>query len=95
MKRTTSRLLPRLLLTPAVATLFLWMIVPLGMTIYFSLIRYNLLQPDVTGFAGLENFAYFVTDPLVHHLGDEHRAAAGQRDSHHRAAGGADRPADQ
>lgn len=63
MKRTTSRLLPRLLLTPAVATLFLWMIVPLGMTIYFSLIRYNLLQPDVTGFAGLENFAYFVTDP--------------------------------
>lgn len=58
-----NRLLPRLLLTPAVATLFLWMIVPLVMTIYFSLIRYNLLQPDVTGFAGLENFEYFVTDP--------------------------------
>ncbi|WP_310567629.1 sugar ABC transporter permease [Hydrogenophaga sp.] len=58
-----NRLIPRLLLTPAVATLFLWMIVPLVMTIYFSLIRYNLLQPDVTGFAGLENFEYFVTDP--------------------------------
>ena len=56
------RLLPRLLLTPAMATLFLWMIVPLVMTIYFSLIRYNLMQPDVTGFAGLENFEYFVTD---------------------------------
>jgi sorbitol/mannitol transport system permease protein len=58
-----SRLLPRLLLTPAIATLFLWMIVPLVMTIYFSLIRYNLLQPDVSGFAGLDNFEYFLTDP--------------------------------
>lgn len=58
-----NRLIPRLLLTPAIATLFLWMIVPLVMTIYFSLIRYNLMQPDVTGFAGLENFEYFVTDP--------------------------------
>lgn len=63
MNRPTSRILPRLLLTPAVATLFLWMIVPLVMTIYFSVIRYNLMQPDVTGFAGLENFEYFVTDP--------------------------------
>ena len=49
-------------MTPAVATLFLWMIVPLLMTIYFSLIRYNLLQPDQTGFAGLDNFEYFFTD---------------------------------
>ena len=58
-----NRFLPRVLMTPAIATLFLWMIVPLVMTIYFSVIRYNLMQPDVTGFAGLENFAYFVTDP--------------------------------
>jgi sorbitol/mannitol transport system permease protein len=58
-----NRLLPRLLLTPAVATLFLWMIVPLVMTIYFSLIRFNLLQPDQSGFVGLENFEYFITDP--------------------------------
>ncbi|SFZ78072.1 carbohydrate ABC transporter permease [Chitinimonas taiwanensis] len=58
-----NRLLPRLLLAPAVTTLFLWMIVPLGMSIYFSLIRFNLLQPDQHGFAGLENFEYFVTDP--------------------------------
>jgi sorbitol/mannitol transport system permease protein len=58
-----NRLLPRLLLTPAVATLFLWMIVPLGMTIYFSLIRFNLLAPEQTGFVGLENFEYFITDP--------------------------------
>ena len=58
-----NRLLPRLLLAPAVLTLFLWMIVPLVMTIYFSLIRYNLMQPDQTGFIGLANFEYFATDP--------------------------------
>jgi len=58
-----KRLLPRILLTPAVLSLFLWMIVPLVMTIYFSVIRYNLMQPEVTGFAGLENFEYFLTDP--------------------------------
>ena len=58
-----KRLLPRTLMAPAVATLFLWMIVPLLMTIYFSVIRFNLLQPDQTGFIGLENFEYFVTDP--------------------------------
>ncbi len=58
-----NRLLPRLLLTPAVATLFLWMIVPLVMTIYFSVIRFNLLQPDQSGFVGLDNFEYFITDP--------------------------------
>jgi sorbitol/mannitol transport system permease protein len=58
-----KRLLPRALLAPAVVTLFLWMIVPLAMTIYFSLIRYNLMQPEVSGFAGLDNFTYFITDP--------------------------------
>lgn len=58
-----KRLLPRLLLAPAVVTLLMWMIVPLVMTIYFSLIRYNLMQPEETGFAGLENFEYFLTDP--------------------------------
>lgn len=58
-----NRLMPRLLMTPAVATLFLWMIVPLVMTIYFSVIRYNLMQPDQTGFVGLANYEFFVTDP--------------------------------
>jgi sorbitol/mannitol transport system permease protein len=58
-----NRFLPRALMAPAVVTLFLWMIVPLVMTIYFSVIRYNLMQPEVTGFIGLENFEYFITDP--------------------------------
>ena len=58
-----NRMLPRLLLAPAVATLLMWMIVPLVMTIYFSLVRYNLMQPGDKEFIGLGNFSYFVTDP--------------------------------
>ena len=58
-----NRTLPRLLLAPAVATLFLWMIVPLVMTIYFSMVRYNLMQPGDREFIGLANIEFFVTDP--------------------------------
>ena len=58
-----TRLLPRLLLAPAVATLLVWMIVPLAMTVWFSLVRYNLMQPGDKEFIGLANFIYFATDP--------------------------------
>ncbi|MDE1947973.1 MAG: sugar ABC transporter permease [Burkholderiales bacterium] len=58
-----NRLLPRLLFAPAVVSLLLWMIVPLGMTLYFSAIRYNLMEPGRTGFIGLANYRYFLTDP--------------------------------
>jgi sorbitol/mannitol transport system permease protein len=58
-----NRFLPRVLLAPAVLTLFLWMIVPLLMTLYFSVIRYNLMQPENVGFIGLDNYEFFVTDP--------------------------------
>jgi sorbitol/mannitol transport system permease protein len=57
------RSLARLLLAPAVGSLFLWMIVPLAMTLYFSVIRYNLMEPGDHPFVGLENFRFFVTDP--------------------------------
>jgi sorbitol/mannitol transport system permease protein len=63
MQRAAPRLLPRLLMAPAVTSLFLWMIVPLVMTIYFSLIRYNLMQPGADEFIGLANYEFFVTDP--------------------------------
>ncbi|MFJ9450967.1 MULTISPECIES: carbohydrate ABC transporter permease [unclassified Herbaspirillum] len=64
-KRTGGeRFLPiRLLQTPAVALLFLWMIVPLAMTVYFSFNRYNLMSPDQTGFVGLENYQFLLEDP--------------------------------
>ncbi|MDT7838253.1 carbohydrate ABC transporter permease [Aquabacterium sp. OR-4] len=61
--QAAPRLIPRLLQAPAVVTLFLWMIVPLVMTLYFSTIRYNLMQPEQSGFIGLENYHYFITDP--------------------------------
>ncbi|WP_298835341.1 carbohydrate ABC transporter permease [uncultured Piscinibacter sp.] len=58
-----NRLLPRALMAPAVVTLFLWMIVPLAMTLYFSAVRYNLMQPGPKDFIGLANYEFFVTDP--------------------------------
>jgi len=57
------RPIARVLLAPAVGSLFLWMIVPLVMTLYFSVIRYNLMEPGEHAFVGIENFRYFVTDP--------------------------------
>ena len=57
------QLLARALLTPAVALLFIWMIVPLALTIYFSTLHYILLDPEAQQFVGLENFRYFLTDP--------------------------------
>ncbi|HJW10373.1 MAG TPA: sugar ABC transporter permease [Albitalea sp.] len=58
-----NRLLPRALMAPAVVTLFLWMIVPLAMTLYFSSVHYNLMQPGEKTFLGWGNFEYFITDP--------------------------------
>ncbi|MCC8942174.1 sugar ABC transporter permease [Bradyrhizobium sp. Arg68] len=58
-----TQLLARTLLTPAVALLFIWMIVPLALTIYFAMLHYNLLDPGSESFVGLENFRYFLTDP--------------------------------
>ncbi|HVV01608.1 MAG TPA: sugar ABC transporter permease [Verrucomicrobiae bacterium] len=52
----------RLLSAPAVLALFLWMLVPLAMTIYFSFVRYSLLNPDVHGFAGLQNYRFLWQD---------------------------------
>ncbi|MDB5768918.1 MAG: smoF [Collimonas fungivorans] len=53
----------RLLQTPSVFLLLLWMIVPLAMTLYFSVIRYNLMMPEATGFVGLDNYAFLFNDP--------------------------------
>ena len=59
-----SRSLARLLQAPSVLALLLWMLVPLGMTIYFSTIRYHLLYPERSGFVGLSNYEFFYTDPI-------------------------------
>ncbi len=63
--KNTREIDTRPLLWPSVIVLFLWMIVPLAMTLYFSVIRYNLLNPMLTGFAGLENYAFLFEDPAL------------------------------
>ncbi|APE51034.1 sugar ABC transporter permease [Delftia sp. HK171] len=60
---SARRLLPRALMAPAVAVLLCWMLVPLLMTIYFSLVNYNLMQPGEHRFAGWDNYVFFITDP--------------------------------
>src|SRR4051794_13528077 len=62
-----TKVLGRLAVAPATLALFLWMIVPLALTIWFSLLNYNLLDPSTTGFAGLLNYRYFLTDPAFVH----------------------------
>jgi sorbitol/mannitol transport system permease protein len=55
--------LASLLQAPSVLLLLLWMIVPLAMTIYFSFIRFSLLNPTVTGFAKFDNYQFLWEDP--------------------------------
>ncbi|MBX4933589.1 MULTISPECIES: carbohydrate ABC transporter permease [Rhizobium] len=58
-----TRSAARLMIAPSVLFLFAWMIVPLAMTIYFSLLNYNLLSPGMESFVGLLNYEYFLSDP--------------------------------
>ena len=58
-----SRTAARLMISPAVILLLGWMIIPLSMTVYFSLLRYNLLTPDSRAWAGLSNYTFFLTGP--------------------------------
>ena len=58
-----SRSAARLMISPAVLLLLGWMIVPLAMTVWFSFLNYNLLQPGPRTFAGFSNYYYFLTDP--------------------------------
>lgn len=48
---------------PAIILLLIWMVVPLSMTLYFSFLNYNLLNPANTSWAGFFNYRYFYTDP--------------------------------
>ena len=48
---------------PATSVLFIWSIVPLCMTLWFSFRRYNLMEPTQTGFDGWGNYRYLFSDP--------------------------------
>lgn len=57
------RVTARLMLSPAVLLLLVWMAVPLAMTLWYSFHDYQLLMPRGNEFVGFENYAYFLTDP--------------------------------
>ena len=63
MATKASRSAARLMISPAVLLLLGWMLVPLCMTVYFSFLYYNLLQPGATPWAGWDNYYWFITDP--------------------------------
>ena len=54
---------PLLFLGPAVLLLLLWMIVPLALSLYYSVRRYNLLVLERRGFVGLLNYRLLLLDP--------------------------------
>ena len=58
-----TRALAYTAVTPSVVVLFIWMIVPLGLTLYFSVLNYNLLDPGNESYIGFLNYEYFLTDP--------------------------------
>jgi sorbitol/mannitol transport system permease protein len=58
-----TRKIARIMRAPAIILLLIWMVVPLGMTLYFSFLNYNLLNPAATSWAGWFNYQYFYTDP--------------------------------
>lgn len=49
--------------SPAVILLFVWSVVPLLMTLWFSIRRYNLMEPTRTGFDFFGNYRYLASDP--------------------------------
>ena len=63
MSTKSSRSAARLMLSPTVVLLLVWMIVPLALTLWFSLQRYNLLYPGRTGFNDFQNYTRFILSP--------------------------------
>lgn len=63
MATQSSRIAARLMVAPSVIVLFIWMIVPLAMTIWYSFRIYRLLSPDRTGWAGFRHYVWFVNSP--------------------------------
>ena len=53
----------RLMVAPSVIVLFIWMIVPLILTFWFSFRVYRLLSPERNGWAGVRNYLWFFNSP--------------------------------
>ena len=53
------------LVAPSVVLLLMWSLVPLALTLFFSFRRYNLLNPAITGWAGVNNYQFLFQDPAL------------------------------
>jgi len=58
-----TQTLARLMMAPSVILLFVWMIVPLAITLWLSFQQYNPLNPIRDGFVGFGNYALFYSNP--------------------------------
>ena len=58
-----TRSLARMMLAPSVGLLFIWMAVPLALTLWFSFQQYNPLNPVRDGFVGFSNYLLFFNNP--------------------------------
>lgn len=58
-----TRVLARVAVAPSVLMLFIWMIVPLVLTIWYSLNNYTLDDPTNFYWNSFGNYRYFLTDP--------------------------------
>ncbi|CAM5762497.1 sugar ABC transporter permease [Labrys miyagiensis] len=58
-----TRVLARVAVAPSVLMLFLWMIVPLVLTIWYSLNNYTLDDPTNFYWNSFANYKFFLTDP--------------------------------
>jgi len=58
-----TRSLARFMMAPSVILLFVWMIVPLAFTLWFSFQQYNPLNPIRDGFVGFSNYRLFYDNP--------------------------------
>jgi sorbitol/mannitol transport system permease protein len=63
MSTRSSRAASRLMVAPSVVVLFIWMIVPLAMTLYYSFRFYRLTSPGREAWNGLTNYAWFLNSP--------------------------------
>ena len=63
MSTQSTRAAARLMVAPSVIILFIWMIVPLAMTLFFSFRLYRLLSPDRSGWVGFNNYMWFLNSP--------------------------------
>jgi sorbitol/mannitol transport system permease protein len=63
MSTQSTRFAARLMVAPSVIVLFIWMIVPLAMTLYYSFRFFRLLNPERSGWVGFTNYTWFLNAP--------------------------------